>query len=283
MLLNKLSNFTKSSLVASSFNRRSIKVFFHVHSNTDIFYLLQSWAQSQMQHSSLLHIWASRILCLMTGSNCVHPVSPWQNWSLYVSLRPSQSPQIVLARFSSFFTRSSSISPTNCSTSTFLISSTHCSLCILCRCNHKEEKTAKSWWQKWHLWHLFGWDETYFCNIKVEVSVRMVEKLRYLAQKSVPTEHIFLLRARLFLVAFVPHFSYGTWWFRLTESIFSGKCLTENWTNRTDCSNLILAMQSEKWALTVFELHSLVYTCYGKTIKKTDPHDVEVNYWFKEP
>ena len=56
-------------------------------------HLHYSWAKSQKQQSTLQHTWASRTLCLVSGANCLHPISSRQNWTFYVSCSPSQSLQ----------------------------------------------------------------------------------------------------------------------------------------------------------------------------------------------
>ena len=69
------------------------KSWFRAHSILDKLHLLQSWAQIQMQHSTLLQICVLRTMCLVFDSKCVDPISSWQNWRQVVSDYRSQSPQ----------------------------------------------------------------------------------------------------------------------------------------------------------------------------------------------
>ena len=48
-----------------------------------------------MQRSTLQLTWASRTLCLVSGSKCQHPIFSWQNLKLYVSRSPSQTLQEI--------------------------------------------------------------------------------------------------------------------------------------------------------------------------------------------
>ena len=69
------------------------KCCFRAHSNTDTSHFLRYWAQSQMLHSTMLHTWSPRALCLVFGSKCLHLISPWQIWKLYVYISQPQSLQ----------------------------------------------------------------------------------------------------------------------------------------------------------------------------------------------
>ena len=72
------------------------------HSIMDKSHLQKSWAQGQMQHGTLQHTSASRRVCLVSSSKCVHPISPFQNWRLSVSRSPPQSLQESASTYAFF-------------------------------------------------------------------------------------------------------------------------------------------------------------------------------------
>ena len=135
VVLNILLIFTKNF-----FGRHMVasKCCFCAPCKTDKCHFLGSWAPSQIQHSTLLHTWASRTMCLVSGSKSLHPISPWQKWRLCVSRSPiSDSTGKQLHVSKSSFKFSSSIHLNNCVTSRFLVSDALCALCTFCVCYRK--------------------------------------------------------------------------------------------------------------------------------------------------
>ena len=96
-----------------------------------------------------------------------------------------------------------------------------------------------------------------------------MKKLGHWLQCNVPAKQLFLWRARLSFVVWVPHFSHVTFSYRLKEGIWVNLLKTQ-WSemNVRNWSTLIVAMQLKLWQTTCRKKFWTIFSAFTKNFMK---------------